>query len=141
MLIAAFLEMPEIIAAGIASGQLERVGGVIRDVASKQVVAWLREGAEISANQDIAGGMLKTLLQASGGGLASAATGAFDVAVTARSHFLIMQQLQRLTSLVGVVGGLGVLGIAATAISTDILLKRLRGQKNRSPAKANFQRV
>jgi tetratricopeptide (TPR) repeat protein len=36
--------IPDGISAGLAKGVYERVGGVIRDKVSKQVVAWLREG-------------------------------------------------------------------------------------------------
>jgi len=37
-------EIPAHLQTGLSSGVLERVGGVIRDAASKQVVAWLRDG-------------------------------------------------------------------------------------------------
>lgn len=119
------LEMPQQIVAGLASGQLERVGGVVRDVVSKQVVAWLREGGKIAENTNLAVGILNTVIHASTGGLASAGVSALNVAVSARSHFLIMQELRALTNLVSIVGGIGVLNLAATAISTAILLKRL----------------
>jgi hypothetical protein len=36
--------IPDWISAGLAGGAYERVGGVVRQVGSKQVVAWLREG-------------------------------------------------------------------------------------------------
>ena len=36
-------ELPATIAQGLASGALERVGGVVRDAATKQVVMWLRD--------------------------------------------------------------------------------------------------
>lgn len=38
------LQVPRYIEAGLASGQFERVGGVIVESGSKQVVAWLRDG-------------------------------------------------------------------------------------------------
>ncbi|MCY4062491.1 MAG: hypothetical protein OXG53_08995 [Chloroflexi bacterium] len=119
------LEVPLKIAAGLASGQLERVGGVVVDAASKQVVAWLREGGQMANNPDLAGGLLKTVLDLSAGGLASNAIGLLDTAVTARSHFLIMQQLQGLSNLVGFAAGIGVLNLGATIISTAVMLKRL----------------
>ena len=125
MILEVALEVPLVIAKGLASGQLERVGGVVRDIASKHVVMWLREGGQIDSNTDLAGGLLKTVLQASSGGMASTLTGLVDTAVTARSHFIILQQLQGLTNLVGLVGGVGVLNLAATVISTGIILKRL----------------
>jgi hypothetical protein len=40
------LQVPEHIAQGLASGAYERVGGVIRQIGSKQTVAWLREAYE-----------------------------------------------------------------------------------------------
>lgn len=39
----ATLSIPEQIAQGLSNGTYERVGGVVREVGSKQVVAWLRE--------------------------------------------------------------------------------------------------
>lgn len=36
--------IPEYISAGLSSGLYERVGGIIRQADSKQIVAWLREG-------------------------------------------------------------------------------------------------
>lgn len=41
-------QIPEYIAQGLSSGAYERVGGVVREVGSKQVVAWLREAYETS---------------------------------------------------------------------------------------------
>jgi hypothetical protein len=42
----ATLQVPAYIAQGISNGTYERVGGVVRKVGSKQVVAWLREAYE-----------------------------------------------------------------------------------------------
>lgn len=39
--------LPNWIAQGLANGNYERVGGVIRDQVTKQVVAWLREGGSL----------------------------------------------------------------------------------------------
>ena len=107
------------------SGELKLWGGVVRIAANGQIVALLQEGGSIASNPNLSGGLLKTLLDASSGGLASTVTGAVNSAVTAHSHFLFMQRLQGLTSLVSIVGGIGVLNLAATVISTAILLKRL----------------
>ena len=81
------LDVPTKIAKGLASGQLEREGGVIREAGSKQVVAWLREGGKIGDNSNLAGGALRSILD---------------------------------------VGGMGILNLAATAVSTAIVLKRLK---------------
>lgn len=43
-------DLPAALANGLESGALERVGGVIRDSNSKQVVAWLREGGSGGLN-------------------------------------------------------------------------------------------
>lgn len=42
--------IPDHISAGLASGIYERVGGVIREIGSKQVVSWLREGFTLDGN-------------------------------------------------------------------------------------------
>ena len=42
----ATFQVPEYIAQGISKGAYERVGGVVREAGSKQVVAWLREASE-----------------------------------------------------------------------------------------------
>ena len=55
-------DVPPAIVRGLATGALERVGGVIRETGSKQVVMWLREGAKIADNSNLAGGVLKSLL-------------------------------------------------------------------------------
>ena len=120
------LRFPPNIIAGLLSGEFKLWGGVVRNAANGQIVALLREGGSIARNPNLGGGLLKTLLDASSGGLASAVTGAVNTSVTAHSHFLIVQQLQGLTSLVCIVGGIGVLNLAATAISAAVLLNRLR---------------
>lgn len=119
------LRFPPKIIAGLLSGELRLWGGVVRNAANGQIVALLQEGGSIASNSNLGGGLLKTLLDASSGGLASTVTGAVNAAVTAHSHFLIMQQLHGLTALVGIVGGIGVLNLAVSVISTGILLKRL----------------
>ena len=44
--IEATFQVPEYIAQGLSNGAYERVGGVVREVGSKQIVAWLRETGE-----------------------------------------------------------------------------------------------
>lgn len=119
------LEVPLKIAAGLASGQLELVGGVVREVGSKQVVMWLREGAKIADNSDLATGVLKSVLDVGSGGLGGVAYGALDAVVGAYRHNQIMQQFGALTNLVTMVGGIGLLNLATAAVSTAIVLKRI----------------
>ena len=118
-------DVPPAIVRGLATGALERVGGVIRETGSKQVVMWLREGARIADNSNLAGGVLKSLLNVGSGGLTGVAFGALDAMVAANRHNQIMQQFSTLTNLVTVVGGIGVLNIATTVVSTAIVLKRI----------------
>ena len=48
------LSMPAVIEQGLASGRMERVGGVIRYADSKQIVAWLRESSKaVSVADDL----------------------------------------------------------------------------------------
>lgn len=53
-------DVPQKIAQGLSNGSLERVGGVVRDSSSKQIVMWLQDGgSEVSkklANPPLAGG-------------------------------------------------------------------------------------
>ncbi len=106
-------EVPPAIARGLANGTLERVGGVIRETGSKQVVAWLREGGQIASNPNI----LKRLLQTTGG-VGSVTTGLLNTAISARSHRLIMQALQRQ-------GTMGLLNIAISGCNLFTLSKRI----------------
>lgn len=119
------LSFPPRIIAGILSGEFTLWGGVVRNATNGQIVALLREGGGLASNANLAGGMLKGLLDASAGGWAPAAIGAVDLVANARSHYLIMQQLHGLTSLVGIVGGIGLLNLAATVVQTGIILKRI----------------
>jgi len=56
-------QIPEIIAVGLQNGTLERVGGVIRNSATKKVVAWLKEGegVQLEAPSNKLLGQLQTL--------------------------------------------------------------------------------
>jgi len=50
-------EVPNWIEKGLSSGVLQRVGGVVVDSGSKQVVAWLRDGNGLNTALDIASGI------------------------------------------------------------------------------------
>ena len=41
-------EIPPVLAKGLAAGSLERVGGAVRDVSNREIVAWLREAYDVS---------------------------------------------------------------------------------------------
>lgn len=127
------LEVAPHIAAGLASGRLERVGGVILDAKSKQVVAWLREGGQIKNNLDpdsaLPRFLFQSLLQAAKlaktGDAAQQARalsqlvdslgainnvfGALNIAVTARSHHLTTLRLQAIQNMLAFSTRLGML--------------------------------
>lgn len=107
------LEVPPVIAKGLADGTLERVGGVIREVGSKQIVVWLREGG----NLDVVRG-----LGTATGGLGSVATGILNTAVSADSHHLIMQALAQQGIMLGT---MGMLNIAISGCTLYILNRRI----------------
>lgn len=123
-------DVPPEIVRGLATGALERVGGVIRETGSKQVVMWLREGAKIADNSDLAAGVLKSVLDVGSGGLTSVAYGALDAVVATNRHNQIMQQFSSLTNLTGLVGGIGVVNLAVSAISLAVMLKRFNEIEN-----------
>lgn len=88
-------EVPSEIATGLASGSLQRVGGVIVDNQSKQVVAWLREGTVTSPVP-----MLTNLGSTKAGSvLAATAVGGImlNLALTAISLVGIFQRLDGIT--------------------------------------------
>lgn len=112
-----YLEIPAQIALGLASGRLERIGGIIRDRGTKQVVAWLRESGQLAfRDPDVAAGLLRAMQQGSGS-LASVATGVLDAAVTARSHHILMRQMAHISRLSRLAAVTGVLNLGLGAIS------------------------
>ena len=117
-----YFELPAQIALGLASGRLERVGGIVRDVASKQIVAWLRESGKLVLSEpEVTAGFLQ-VLQSGSGGLAAVATGVLDAAVTARSHHLLLREMhviKRLSNLAVVTGVLN-LGLGAISFVTMV---------------------
>ncbi len=80
----ATFQIPEKIAKGLADGMLERVGGVIRDVDSKQVLTWLREV------YDTGEPVFSDILSLSS---ATAATGGLNLAVATMSFAAVMKRL------------------------------------------------
>jgi hypothetical protein len=87
-------DVPALVAQGLLNGSLERVGGVVRDSSSKQVVMWLQEGgSEVSkalANPPWAGGA--SALAAANPLLATA-----NLGVSVAGFALVLQQLNRIS--------------------------------------------
>jgi hypothetical protein len=86
-------DVPALVAQGLMNGSLERVGGVVRDSSSKQVVMWLQEGgSEVSkalVQPPLAG--IKALTTANS--LLSAA----NLGVSVAGFVVVLQQLNRIS--------------------------------------------
>ncbi len=93
-------DVPALVAQGLTNGSLERVGGVVRDSSSKQVVMWLQEGgSEVSktlANPPLAGGA--NALVAANPLLATA-----NLGVSVAGFAMVLQQLNRISDQIRVV--------------------------------------
>jgi hypothetical protein len=87
-------DVPAPVAQGLANGSLERVGGVVRDTSSKQVVMWLQEGGS---------GISKSIGTPSLAGGARAAAAASPLLSTASlgvsviGFALVLQSINRLS--------------------------------------------
>jgi hypothetical protein len=94
MNITVLFDVPAQVAQGLMNGSLERVGGVVRDSSSKQVVMWLQEGgSEVSkalANPPLAGGA--NALAAANPLLATA-----NLGVSVAGFAMVLQQLNRIS--------------------------------------------
>lgn len=144
------LKVPLKIAAGLASGQLERVGGVIREAGSKKIVAFLREGGKFKHSNDPAAlpkFLFQSLLQgkdlAEIGGSASItrqlqrlhgalgivasgsnAVGVFNLAATARSHYLINLRLQAIQNMLSFTTRLSMLQLSLSGFGLLMMINR-----------------
>ena len=87
-------DVPALVAQGLLNGSLERVGGLVRDSSSKQVVMWLQEGgSEVSkalSNPPMAGGA--NALAAANPLLATA-----NLGVSVAGFAMVLQQLNRIS--------------------------------------------
>lgn len=93
-------KVPEWLADGLKSGELERVGGVIRDKVSKQVVAWLREGDMVSTEppSEILNGQLSQLMMQ---GQVLMGLQVANLAISAVGFAMIYRKLQRIERQLG----------------------------------------
>lgn len=80
----ATFQIPEHIAQGLLKGAYERVGGVVREVETKQVVAWLREAYETEAPI-----LLKNLSLSSVGAVSSI----LNLAVSTMGFIVVLKRL------------------------------------------------
>lgn len=125
--------VPNIILRGLASGQLERVGGVIRDVATKQVVTWLRDTGVWNSTDELPQPLDLIM------GAARAATTLHDGRQTRRMIVDLSDQVRQANSQINEVSqqvasvkalntfiaGGQIINFAMSAVSLFVTLKRL----------------
>lgn len=92
------LQIPENIAKGLLNRTYERVGGVIREAKSKQIVTWLREGYKTSES-GVSNALLPspTSMMSNSTNLAlssvSAVTGTLNLAVSTMGFIIVLKRL------------------------------------------------
>jgi len=88
-------DVPKHIALGLLSGKYERVGGVVREMGTKQVVAWLREGYNAS-NQVLSTVLSPSTLSATAStalSLANPVISVLNLAVSTMGFLIIKNRL------------------------------------------------
>ena len=88
-------DVPKHIAQGIATGKYERMGGVVREMGSKQVVMWLKEGLETS-NQTLSNILAPSTLNATAStalAITTPVTSILNLAVSTMSFIVIKKRL------------------------------------------------
>lgn len=115
-------EVPKVIEAGLRSGTLERVGGVIRDSATKQVVVWLRDGSMVTQtlNAGANASPLSLVLTA-----ARMGTTLLDGHLTRRVVEGVAQQVQIVTNLVAFTAAGQTINLAVSGASLAIMMRRV----------------
>lgn len=66
-----FLDVPETLITGLSTGSLERIGGVIREADTKQVVAWLREGISDTSESGLPAPLTQVLAATNNAGISA----------------------------------------------------------------------
>ncbi len=95
----ATFHIPKLIEQGLSNGTYERIGGVIREANSKQIVAWLREGSD-------AGKVLESVLPNVGAvsGILNLAVSTIGFAVVLKRLGVIELQLQQAQEVLQTIG-------------------------------------
>lgn len=134
-------EMPAAIAHGLANGTYERVGGVIRDVATKQVVVWLKEhGSEFISTLPI-GSMLSSGIGVAFNpitGVLQIGTTLVNTAITKRGFDRVDKQLTQITNELGQIqnvllmtSAVSILNLSVAGAGFIIISKQLKTLEKR----------
>jgi len=87
-------DVPSKIAQGLSDGSLERVGGVVRDSSSKQIVTWLQDGgsevSKVLSNPPLAGGLNALAI-------ANPMIATVNLGVSVAGFALVLNQLNRIS--------------------------------------------
>jgi hypothetical protein len=123
-------ELPPLIEQGLATGNLQRVGGVIVDSTSRQVVAWLRDGSAINTITDGAGNFptpLSAIMNAAKTGATLWDGKMTRTAIQGVSQQVsgISQQMQTVSSLAAFTATGQVMNLALSAATFHATMERL----------------
>lgn len=116
-------DVPRAIEIGLATGTLERVGGVIVDATSRQVVSWLRDGSMIEQAVNIGTGLptpLGVILTA-----ARTALSLYDGKLTRDAIAEVSHQVQTVTTIASFTATGQILNLALTAATFRAMMRRL----------------
>ena len=96
MMLQTVLELPEYLQAGLSAGMYERIGGIIRESNSKQIVAWLRDGSQLAQpGPNAFGPFAQTISTFSPTGLL------INLALTSATFAAMLQRLNQLSQQTG----------------------------------------
>jgi len=120
-------DVPATILQGLATGSLERVGGVIRDVSTKQVVMWLREfgttgavpGSSFVPSFDPITGAFNFVMQGVNAG------------ISLKGFAAVNQQLDAIQGLLNITSAASILNLGVSAIGFAVISKRLKELEQR----------
>lgn len=128
-------EIPGWIAAGLSNGSYERVGGVIRNTVTKEILAWLREYDSFNVSSIIPGAVLPL----------NPATGVFNLVATFADIVITKQgfdrvdrqlgqishQLMQMQGVLQITSAASILNLGVTAVGFAVIAQRLKELEKR----------
>ncbi|NJL83997.1 MAG: hypothetical protein HC890_15675 [Chloroflexaceae bacterium] len=124
-------DVPGVIAEGLANGSLERVGGVVREMATKRVVMWLRE---FSLDPTVVpGGVFNPLMTN-----LNPATGVFNLAMqgvnaglSLKGFAAVNQRLDTIQGVLTLTSAASILNLGVSVMGFAVIAQRLKGLEQR----------
>jgi tetratricopeptide (TPR) repeat protein len=136
-LITATFVLADWVAKGLADGTFERVGGVIREVGTKQVVTWLREigvnPSQMPTSTDSPANLLNLVFSGANlvGSVANAAVSGKGLADVNQRLGGIQQGLQQTQGILQVASAVSVLNLGVSVIGFAVINQRLKELEQR----------